>query len=215
MKLVCELVVERDGKEVFRGKSKSFVQNLAIALMTMLASPASSRVSNVARSTGTVTSTAGSIATIWGEWYSPTTEDGVIANCGGGTPLALNAGDNDDSYGIWVGSGQATVSPTDYNLSSKISHGSGSGQLDYEPHTVTSSYSDTSSYVEIARSFVNKSGADVVVREVGLVARNYWKNSVKVRNDVKFLIARDVLPTPVTVKNLGSLTVRYRISLSL
>jgi hypothetical protein len=208
MKIVCELIVERDGKEVFRGKSKSFVQNFAIALMTMLASPASGIVSGI-RSSGTVTKTDGSTTTIWGEWYS------AVTNYGGGTPLALYGGDNDDSQGVVVGAGSASVSPTDYSLASKISHGTGAGQLDYEPQTVTSSYSDTSSYVEVARSFINRSDADVVVREVGLIARNYWKDVSAVRNDVKFLIARDVLPTPVTVKPLGSLTVRYRISLSL
>jgi hypothetical protein len=208
MKLVCELIVEKDGKEVFRGKSKSFVQNFAIALMTMLASPASGIVSGI-RSSGTVTNVNGGIATIWGEWYS------AVTNYAGGTPLAMYGGDNDDGQGVVVGAGSESVSPTDYSLASKISHGTGSGQLDYESQVLRSSYSDTFSYVEVARSFVNRSGADVVVREVGLIARNYWKDYSAVRNDVKFLIARDVLPNPIVIPNLSSLTVRYRISLSL
>jgi hypothetical protein len=129
--------------------------------------------------------------------------------------MAMNAADNNDTYGIVVGTGTASVTPTDYKLTSQIPHGTGPGQLDYDTHTVASSYTLSSSYVEISRVFVNRSGGDVVVREVGLIAWNYFKDVDAVRNDVKFLIARDVLPSPVRVKPLGSLTVRYRISLTL
>jgi hypothetical protein len=154
--------------------------------------------------TTTVTDTSGVPRTVkCGVYYVPTYL---------GTPLAMNAADNEDTYGVVVGRGTASVTPTDYVLSSKIPHGSGSGQLDYGTHTVTSSYTSSSSYCEISRVFVNVSGSDVVVRETGIIARNNWSKDTA---DVKFLIARDVLPSPVTVKNLGSLTVRYRISLTL
>jgi len=204
--LKAEVIVELNGKEIYRGKSDSFVVNLAKALYIALYS---SRAG--ANTTTTVTAPTGGGAYVYGfNWPGPSQ-----AQYAGGVWLAMNAPDNDDSYGIWVGSGSAAVSPGDYNLASKIPHGTGAGQLDYEPHTITSSYSGTSSYVEIARSFVNKSGGDVIVREVGLLARNYWKYSGAVTNDAKFLIARDVLPNPILVPNLASLTVRYRISLSL
>ena len=55
----------------------------------------------------------------------------------------------------------------------------------------------------------------MTVREVGLAARSYWKDSGGVRQDIKYLVARDVLPTPVDVPNLASLVVRYRLSLVL
>jgi VIT1/CCC1 family predicted Fe2+/Mn2+ transporter len=127
--------------------------------------------------------------------------------------MSMMAGDNDDSYGILVGSGSDPVSPTDYRLASKISHGTSMGQLDYETHSVVSSYSDTSSYVEFSRAFVNKTSSDIIVREVGIAAHSY--SSVVGPVDTKYLIVRDVLPAPVKVKPLGSLTVRYRISLSM
>ena len=210
MKVGVEVIVEVDGKEVYRGPSKSFVTNFAKVFLWMLGASGNMPLDSSGPSTSTtITAPDGSSQTVWTEWYAS------IKQMGGGTPMAMNAPDNDDSYGIWVGSGTTPVSPTDYKLSSKIPHGTGAGQLDYEPHTVTSSYSETSSYVEIARSFINRSGSDVVVREVGLVARSYWKGFDAVRQDVKYLIARDVLPSPITVKPLGSLTVRYRISLSL
>jgi hypothetical protein len=205
MKILCELIIECDGREVYRGLSKSFLQNFAKILHIMLKSPGSSGTT----SSGTVTAPDATSKTVYGEWYAGS------QGYGGGVALAMNAADNDDSYGIVVGSSSQSVSPTDYNLISKIPHGTGPGQLDYDTHSVVSSYSSTSSVIEINRIFLNKSGRDVIVREVGLIARNYWKDVGAVRNDVKFLIARDVLPLPITVKNLGNLLVRYRISLAI
>jgi hypothetical protein len=203
----AELIVEVDGREEYRGESRSLLQNFARAIGGLLSSPGT-LVLGVVTST-TVTKTDGTPATIYCEWRAPSGYNG------GGTPMAMSAADNDDTYGIVVGSGTATVTPTDYSLASKIPHGTGSGQLDYDTHTVASSLTSSSSYVEISRVFVNRSGGDVVVREVGLMARNYYKSAAGVYSDVKFLVARDVLPSPVRVKNLGSLTVRYRISLTL
>jgi hypothetical protein len=205
-----ELIVEVDGREEYRGESRSLLQNFAKIFAAIMSSPGNTPLNTGGAITSTtVTKPDGTPATIYGEWYAST------PGRGGGAHIAMSAADNDDSYGVVVGSGTATVTPTDYNLASKIPHGTGSGQLDYDTHTVASSYTSSSSYVEISRVFVNRSGGDVVVREVGLIARNYFKDDSAVRNDVKYLIARDVLPSPVRVKNLGSLTVRYRISLTL
>jgi len=213
MKIKAEVSVEINGEEVYRGPSKSFVQNFAKMLVAVLKGPAYAASFDMgAKSSTSLVDINGSSVTAYAEWYA---DYGSDLTRGGGVQMALNAPDNDDSFGICVGSGSTPVSITDYKLSSKIPHGTGSGQLDYETHTVASSYSDTYSYIEIARSFVNRSGADVVVREVGLVARTYWKDVSGIAQDIKWLIARDVLTTPILVPNLASLTVRYRISLSL
>jgi hypothetical protein len=201
----AELIVEVDGREEYRGETRSLLQNFAKEVAAIMGSQGAWK----AITSTTATRTDGTQATIYGEWYT-----GAYYG-GGGTHIAMKAPDNDDTYGIVVGTGTAPVTPTDYMLASKIPHGTGSGQLDYDTHTIASSYTSSSSYAEISRVFVNKSGSDVVVREVGLIAWNYFKDTSAVRNNVKFLVARDVLPSPVTVKNLGSLTVRYRISLTL
>jgi len=195
MKVRAEVAVELDGREVYRGPSKSFVQNFAITYMAFMLNS----IQSVTQPDGTTGSIRPGIS---------------------GTNVTLHfyyaAGDNDDTNGVWVGSGSTPVSPTDYNLRSKIPHGTGTGQLDYDPQTVTASYGSSSSYVEIARTFVNRTSDDVIVREVGLVAYQYARSiSPSVESRTRELIARDVLPSPVTVKPLGSLTVRYRISLSL
>ena len=209
-KIRAEVILEVDGREVYRGPSSSFVTNFSKLLLGMLSAPGNTAIgSSGAIASTTVTDTDGLSKTVWTEWYASGTYRG------GGTPMAMGAPDNDSSFGVVVGSGTTPVSPSDYNPSSLIPHGTSTGQLDYEPHTVTSSYSSTSSYVEISRSFVNRSGADVIVREVGLISRSYWKDLSAVRQDIKYLIARDVLPNPILIPNLSSLTVRYRISLSL
>jgi hypothetical protein len=120
----------------------------------------------------------------------------------------------DDTVGIQVGTSSTSVTSTDYRLPGKISHGTGSGQLYYGEHSVTYSYGSAYGFVELSRVFTNLSGADIVVREVGLVARNYWKDSSGVAADAKILIARDVLEVPVTVPDKATFAVRYRLSLS-
>jgi hypothetical protein len=215
MKVKAELTVEvlrKDGERIYRLKaeSKSFLLNYAKVFVVMLGAPASATGSSGGIfASASIMNTGGAVVTCPMEWYA-----GSVA-LGGGTPMGMSAPDNDDSYGIVVGSGSTPVSPTDYALAAKISHGTGAGRLDYGPATITSSYGTTSSYTEMARTFLNASGSDVTVREVGIIPWCYWKDNDAVRYNVKFLIARDVLPTPVKVPNLGTLTVRYRISLSL
>lgn len=152
----------------------------------------------------------GATKTIATLWYASTAVAG-----GGGVVMAMGAPSGDDSYGIIVGSGSTPVSYSDYRLASKIPHGSSAGQLNYGTHSVSISAGSTSSFVEVSRAFTNVSGSTVVVREVGIVAWNYWTSYVGVAYNVKFLVARDVLPSPVSVPNLASLLVRYRFSLSL
>jgi len=147
----------------------------------------------------------GTEGTAYTEWYTTT------YTYGGGTPMGAKAPDDDDSYGIMVGSGTKTVEIDDYSLESKISHGTGSGQLDYDTHTISISEEAGQVKVEITRTFKNVSGTTVTVSEVGLGVRNYWKQSTGVAKDLKFLIVRDVLDTPQNVLDGGSLTVKITI----
>ena len=133
--------------------------------------------------------------------------------------MGANAGDDDDSYGIVVGSGDTPVSPTDNALASKIPHGTGSGQLDYDSHSFTSpSISDSKVSFNIARSFKNSSGGDVTVVEVGIIIHYILKSSAGsttlIDKDYKVLIVRDVLDESVTVPDGGGLTAKYTISVS-
>lgn len=152
----------------------------------------------------TVTLQNGSQWTIWGGWFANT------AYWGGGVPIAIAAPNGDDSYGIIVGSGNVPVTPDDYKLASKITHGTGLGQLLYgdtffDPVSVVNNVSS----FRVTRTFTNNSGSSVTVQELGIVAWNYWKDAHGVHQSAKFLILRDVLASPVSVPDGATLTVRY------
>ena len=121
--------------------------------------------------------------------------------------LFVKAVAGNDDFGIIVGSGNTPVTLDDYNLEAKIPHGTGTGQIQYNYTTMEEPViSDNNISFRIIRTFTNVSGGDIIVREIGLVALKYSKY---------FLIARDVLETPVTVPHEATLTVRYIISYSL
>jgi hypothetical protein len=128
------------------------------------------------------------------------------------------APDNDSSYGIVVGNGTSSVVINDYKLASQIAHGTGAGQLDYDTHTFTGPTVDTANnkaYFSITRSFVNRSGAAITVSECGIMARSYWKDYNAVRQDIKYLIIRDLIDPPIQVANLATLTISYTFEVSL
>ncbi|OYT59633.1 MAG: hypothetical protein B6U75_03485 [Desulfurococcales archaeon ex4484_217_1] len=142
--------------------------------------------------------------TAYTEWYGSLSYG--IFTCAGS-----KSADNDDSYGIMVGSGTKTVEIDDYSLESKISHGTGSGQLDYDTHTINKYEEAGQVKIEIQRTFRNVSGATITVKEVGLGVRNYCEDGDGVKKDLKFLIVRDLLDTPRDVLDGGSLTVKITI----
>jgi hypothetical protein len=157
-------------------------------------------------STVTVIDTGGTSRTVYGsrnlQWY--------IAHMG-----AL-AGDDNDLYGIQVGTGTTPVNLNQTALASKITHGTGAGQLDYDPVSADDLGVDTSVSppvyrLRLIRIFKNLSGADITIREVGLAVTQPYASSAR----YYFLVARDVLPTGYTVPNGGSATVAITIEVVL
>ena len=113
-----------------------------------------------------------------------------------------------ENVGVVVGSGTASVTPSDTKLEAKIAHGTGAGQLVYlgcglKP--VVTSGSDA--YVDLVRFFENNSGGDVTVSEVGIYALGS-------SNHYGFCICRDVLSSSITVADGQLLKVRYRIKVT-
>ena len=200
MKMKGWIIIELDGKEVYRGESRSFVQNLGKELAALVSSAVAA-----SSTTANIINTSGYSDSIYGEYYGGNTPDGFA-------PMAVNAPVGTDSYGIVVGSGSTPQTYSDYALAKQIKNGTGAGQLSYGAHTTASSYGSTSSYIAISRTFTNQSGSAIVVREVGIIARQTAVSGGI--GDVKYLIARDVLANPITVNNLGTLTVTYTLTLS-
>ncbi len=110
--------------------------------------------------------------------------------------------------GIVVGSSDTPVSIGQYALLAQIAHGSGSGQLLYGASTYEDVVKNASWFFRLIRTFTNNSGATVTVRELGLYC-------VLASGGQSSMLARDVPPSPISVPNGSTLTVRYIISHSL
>jgi len=118
---------------------------------------------------------------------------------------------NDDTKGLRVGTGTTTVTPTDYELASKIAHGSGAGQMVYGAMTWEAvEVVGNVSRFRVSRVFTNNSGASITVREIG--GALYQTDSGAVARYLLYL--RDVLASPSTVPDGASITVRYRFSVT-
>ncbi|RLI87201.1 MAG: hypothetical protein DRP01_02525 [Archaeoglobales archaeon] len=130
---------------------------------------------------------------------------GTIERPVGGTHafMELFGYEGNDDGGLLVGTGTTEPTRDDYALESKIPHGTGAGQLYY----YTTSIIHGPDYVEVRRTFANQSGADITVREVGLVACYY---DVDVSAYRYALIARSLFT--ITIPDGGSATLYYKIS---
>jgi hypothetical protein len=113
------------------------------------------------------------------------------------------AGDaGDATLGIIVGSGITSFNLNQNALASKIAHGSGAGQLNYNVTSIddlglNTVVSPPVYQIRISRTFYNASSSAVTINEVGILARNKG-------DDIRFLIVRDVLPTSYSVPAGGS-----------
>jgi len=122
--------------------------------------------------------------------------------------MSVRAEAGADYGGIVVGSSDEAVEYDDYNLKSKIPHGTGSGQLSYGETTLETPYKDGTEYkFRITRPFTNNSGDTITVKEVGLVA--WWQST-----SLNALLIRDVLASPTSIPDGATLTVRYYIKVS-
>jgi len=121
--------------------------------------------------------------------------------------LLAGAIDGEDSFGIRVGRGTSTPTPTDYNLEIPITHGSGVNQLSYGTVIIdTLNIVGSTVTLRLIRTFTNNSGSAIVVSEIGLSVR------IKIAYTdtwAYILIARDLASPPISVPNGSTLTLRY------
>jgi hypothetical protein len=115
----------------------------------------------------------------------------------------LNQGNvNDDTSGIWIGTGTNPPSRTDYALQAKIPHGTGIGQITYQRMT----YELLSDYqFRLNREFTN-AGSDLSVAEAGLAYNTYVSGTGRV-----LLLLRDTF-TAISVTTGNGIRVRYTFS---
>jgi len=189
-------VTDKDGNIVkqIKKQSESLVKNFLILLNAAFKIGSSDAVD-----TGGTTRTVNMFGYleyhVWASGYSR-------AYCGyaGWTPTAS---EGDDTYGIIVGTSDQPVSVDDYNLISKIAHGDSAGQLHYYETTVQEPTVDGNTVRQrFEREFKNNSGADITVKEIGLVVKTSKDNYL-------VMIIRDVID--LTIPAGGKARIIYRI----
>ena len=131
-------------------------------------------------------------------------------------PLEASAGN--DTLGIVVGSGSTAVTLNDYNLVSQIPHGTTAGRLAYGamPATNVTPINTTlgnSWYYSVSRNFSNLGTTSIGIYEVGLIA--YIVCGATSFFTDKFLIARDVLQSPIILAPNESTIIKYTFSLTI
>ena len=130
------------------------------------------------------------------------------------------AGNNAQFMGIIIGSGNAPVTPADYNLETPISHGRTTGQLMRHGTLVSGLYvteiGDSASF-QIQSIFENRSGSNVTISEVGMICHQHQSLGTHWDPDVGdesgLCIIRDVI-TPVNVLDGTYARVEYSIEMS-
>jgi len=104
-------------------------------------------------------------------------------------------------WGIMVGASDDPNTINFWNLAQPYPHGKGAGYMNYLSSEISEPYFDGSNVViKVKRLMVNDADTEQTAKEVGTIAREYptWK---------RFLIARDVLDTPITIPAKGLLEV--------
>ena len=113
----------------------------------------------------------------------------------------------DDSHGVMVGSGTATVTAEDYRLEAKIPNGLGSDQMIYLYSRVGETQTaGNEAHLFITRSFINHSGDSIMVREVGVAV-------MQVSPIANILIIRDLVEE-TEVPNDYTLDVQYTLEIT-
>lgn len=116
--------------------------------------------------------------------------------------------------GIQVGTGNAAFSFEDINLAARIGSGNGAGQLSYGTSAPVESATwdnalKTFTFV-VERYFNNNSGNDITVKESGLVNHFHFTYGYSgAYYSYYFLLARDILTSPITLVDTEQLRITY------
>lgn len=102
------------------------------------------------------------------------TDGDSVALGAGSTPCYWGAPLNENTWGFQVGTGDTAPTMDDYQMATKIVHGTGAGQMIHGALDVTQAptISGQVAYFTIGRTFTNSSGGDITVKEMGVVEQN-------------------------------------------
>lgn len=123
-------------------------------------------------------------------------------------PFNINASAGTGSFGMWLGIGITAVAFTDVQAPNKIANGTGTGQLLYGNTTVGSSSVVITGYsLAIQRLFTNNSGADIRIRETGIISQDSGGNQYLLLRD---RINENGVDIDLTLSNGQSVNVTYK-----
>ena len=119
-------------------------------------------------------------------------------------------------YGIQVGGGSQTNPYGATNLASPIANGSGAGQLVYGQASVSLSptVSGNSVYFYISQTFNNSSGGTITITEVGIFVNMCLLFTNGANGSGTYLMWYDVLSSPISVPNGGSIAIYYTFTVN-
>lgn len=140
----------------------------------------------------------------------PSDPSGTSADTKPGRISGVLGAANVDSYGILVGSSDEAESFESIGLGSKILSGAVAGKISYQQQENPSIEYDPASKkytTRHSRFFNNNSGSDIVIKEIG------WSRYLGWYLPYAVFIARDVLPSPITVPNAGQFKVTYTVEM--
>jgi len=126
--------------------------------------------------------------------------DGTESNYGSSaTTFKIDAGENDNSFGIVVGTGSSSVDIcNDYALENKIDLNCSAVTI--EPTSCESGILE----IKIWREFTNNTGSDVEIKEVGLYCAGWWTSYIH-------CIDRTVLVEPLILADGQTAKFTYKI----
>jgi len=119
---------------------------------------------------------------------------------------------------IQAGSGQLSNPFSATSLAAPIANGSGAGQLMYSSIVSASGIgaSGSSAYFQISQTYTNLTSSAITITEVGIVVQIYTSTAIgnHSTNCGQILVWYDVLSSPISVPNGGSLTIYYTFTVN-
>jgi hypothetical protein len=188
------MILDKNGKVVKRShlkNSHSFVINFLKQIEFMTAhAQTTNGTANV------------SITAVNGTAYNYVAQDGTVNTTA--RNFSMLAGVNVDTYGIVCGLGTNAVANTDTSLQTQVKTGTATNQMTYSAMTlITTAVNGTNVDTLWSRTFVNTSGGDVAVKEIGV----YISGNDATSNARLSCIIRDLSTNTVT--NGNSLVIQY------
>ena len=119
---------------------------------------------------------------------------------------------------IQVGSGSQPNPASATSLASPIANGTSSGQLLYGTPSISASImvSGSSAYFYISQAFINNSGSTISVTEIGIITNlnSYGPYGGHSYSFGQVLVWYDVLSSPISIPNGGTLVIYYTFTVN-